>query len=184
MNCSGPPMSMTSSPFSMMILFWAGRTWYIFPTSPVVCQPSPRRHDCRRLPPRVCRRVPKISSYLQNRQNQARSMIGFLLSERNELAKLSQQFESIRQGLKEAIEFSEGVDIGVKVFKPSEIDVKKLRQKIGMTQVEFAVALGISLGTLRHWERRDRTPRGPALVLLNLVQKDPKTILNVLYSCG
>jgi len=95
---------------------------------------------------------------------------------------MSEVFESIKQGLKEAIEFAEGKDIGAKFFKPSEIDIKKLRQEIGMTQMEFATAFGISVGTLRHWERGDRTPRGPALVLLNLVKKDPKTILNVLYS--
>ena len=46
-----------------------------------------------------------------------------------------------------------------------------------MTQVEFASVFSISLGTLRHWERGDRIPRGPALVLLNLVSKDPQTIL-------
>jgi putative transcriptional regulator len=95
---------------------------------------------------------------------------------------MSEVFESIKQGMKEAIEFAEGKENGAKVFKPSEIDVKKLRQEIGMTQVEFATAFGISVGTLRHWERGDRTPQGPALVLLNLVKKDPKTILNVLYS--
>lgn len=94
---------------------------------------------------------------------------------------MSEVFDCIKQGLKEAIEFAEGKDNGARVFKPSEIDVKKLRQKVGMTQAEFAAVFGISLGTLRHWERGDRTPRGPALVLLNLVSKDPQTILRVLY---
>lgn len=90
---------------------------------------------------------------------------------------MSELFDSIKQGLKEAIEFAEGKDNGAKVFKPSAIDVKRLRQKIGMTQIEFAGFLGISLGTLRHWERGDRTPRGPALILLNLVSKIPKRFL-------
>ncbi len=94
---------------------------------------------------------------------------------------MSKSFESIKQGLKEAIQFAEGKEIGAKIFEPTEIDIKELRKRVKMTQVEFAAAFGISIGTLRHWERRDRTPRGPALVLLNLVSKDPKTILNVLY---
>ena len=94
---------------------------------------------------------------------------------------MSEVFDSIKQGLKEAIEFAEGKDNGAKVFKPKEIDIKKLRQRVGMTQVEFASVFGISLGTLRHWERGDRIPRGSALVLLNLVSKDPQTILKVLY---
>ena len=94
---------------------------------------------------------------------------------------MSEAFESVKKGLSEAIEFAEGKDIGAKVFKPTEIDVKKLRKKVGMTQVDFAATFGISVGTLRHWERGDRSPRGPALVLLNLVTKDAQQILNVLY---
>ncbi len=42
-----------------------------------------------------------------------------------------------------------------------------------MSQSEFASAFGISVSTLRHWERGDRTPQGPALVLLNVVAKEP-----------
>lgn len=94
---------------------------------------------------------------------------------------MSEVFDSIKQGLKEAIEFAEGKNNGARMFEPKEIDVKKLRQRVGMTQIEFASVFGISLGTLRHWERGDRTPRGAALVLLNLVSKDPQTILKVLY---
>ncbi len=94
---------------------------------------------------------------------------------------MSKEFESIKQGLLEAIEFSEGKQNSVRVFEPVAIDVKKLRQDVGMTQTEFASTFGISLGTLRHWERGDRSPRGPALVLLNLVQKDPNAILRVLH---
>jgi putative transcriptional regulator len=49
-----------------------------------------------------------------------------------------------------------------------------------MTQAEFASTFGISLGTLRHWERGDRTPRGPALVLLNVLAKDPQAVIRAL----
>lgn len=93
---------------------------------------------------------------------------------------MSSAFESIKRGLSEAIEYSEGTLKGARVFKPDTINVKALRKKVRMTQMEFASAFGISLGTLRHWERGDRNPQGPALVLLNLVQKEPQTILRVL----
>ena len=46
--------------------------------------------------------------------------------------------------------------------------------------MEFALAFGISLGTLRHWERGDRHPQGPALVLLNVVAREPKVVLKAL----
>lgn len=93
---------------------------------------------------------------------------------------MNEFFESIRQGLQEAIGFAEGDTRHTRVFDATSIDVKHIRTKVGMTQEEFAAAFRISLGTLRHWERGDRTPRGPALVLLNLIQKDPAAILRVL----
>ena len=86
---------------------------------------------------------------------------------------MSEAYKSISKGLKEAIEYSEGNTKGTREFRPKHIDVKKLRQRIGMTQPKFAASFGISLGTLRHWERGDRYPQGPALVLLNLLSKDP-----------
>ncbi|SMN02433.1 DNA-binding protein [uncultured Candidatus Thioglobus sp.] len=49
-----------------------------------------------------------------------------------------------------------------------------------MSQNEFANAFGISVNTLRHWERGDRHPQGPALVLLNVVAKEPNVVLKAL----
>ncbi len=89
-------------------------------------------------------------------------------------------FESILQGLHEAIDFAEGKPVKALVHNVSAPDVKALREHVGMTQAEFASAFGISIGTLRHWERGDRTPRGPARVLLNIVAKEPKTVLRAL----
>lgn len=94
---------------------------------------------------------------------------------------MSKAFKSISQGLKEAIEFSEGNTKTAKVFKPKHVDVKKLRERIGISQPKFAASFGISLGTLRHCETGDRYPQGPALVLLNFLSKDPNTVLDVLY---
>lgn len=93
---------------------------------------------------------------------------------------MNSAFESLKQGLREAIDYSEGRLKNVRVYKPTPVDIKQLRKRVGMTQLEFSSAFGISIGTLRHWERGDRTPKGSALVLLNLVQKEPHTILRVL----
>lgn len=89
-------------------------------------------------------------------------------------------FNSIKKGLTEAIDFAEGKPVDSKIYKPKTVNVKDIRKNVGMSQKEFASTFGISLGTLRHWERGDRKPRGPALVLLNLVKKEPDTILKVL----
>jgi putative transcriptional regulator len=93
---------------------------------------------------------------------------------------MNEAFESIKKGLNEAIEFSKGNLIDARVTHIDHVDVKEVRQKIGMTQKDFALSFGISIGTLRHWERGDRKPRGPALVLLNLVKREPQTVLRLL----
>ena len=67
-------------------------------------------------------------------------------------------FESIKQGLTEAIDFSEGQVERAVVHKFDPVDVKEIRSNVNMTQREFAANFGISLGTLRHWERGDRLP--------------------------
>ncbi len=95
---------------------------------------------------------------------------------------MTKAFDSIKQGLDEAIEFSKGKKGKAVIHEFTPLDVKKIRAKVGMSQTEFASAFGISVSTLRHWERGDRTPHGPALVLLNVVAKEPKAVLKALSS--
>jgi putative transcriptional regulator len=68
----------------------------------------------------------------------------------------------------------------VKSHTPSDVDVQALRQRIGLTQEQFAAKFGISLGTLRHWERGDRKPHGAALVLLRVIEKNDRAVLRAL----
>lgn len=95
---------------------------------------------------------------------------------------MSEFFNSIKQGLEEAIDYSKGKCPKAVVHEFSPIDVKNIRAKMGMNQNEFASAFGISISTLRHWERGDRSPQGPALVLLNVVAKQPHMVLKALAS--
>ena len=90
-------------------------------------------------------------------------------------------FESIKAGLNDAIKHASGVKGGVKkLHHPEKIDVKALRKKMGMTQEEFSETFSIGLGTLKHWERGDRQPRGATLVLLNVIAYNHKTVLKAL----
>ena len=95
---------------------------------------------------------------------------------------MSKAFDSIKQGLDEALEFSKGKEGKAIVHEFTSVDVKNIRAKVGMSQSEFASAFGIRVSTLRHWERGDRTPHGPALVLLNVVAKEPGAVLKALRS--
>ena len=55
-------------------------------------------------------------------------------------------------------------------------DVVSLRRFVGMTQTQFAGALGISVHTLRNWEQGRRSPEGPALALLRIAARHPRVL--------
>ncbi len=93
---------------------------------------------------------------------------------------MGKAFEDIRQGLVEAIGHAKGRERGVKVWRPRPADVAAVRGRLGFTQQQFAARFGVSVATLRHWERGDRAPQGPALVLLNLIEREPAMVLRAL----
>ena len=93
---------------------------------------------------------------------------------------MSTAFENIKQGLQEAIAHAKGDESGVRMNRPRNVNVKAVRTKLSMTQEQFAARFGFSTATLRHWERGDRTPRGPALVLLNVIEHNPQAVIEAL----
>lgn len=58
--------------------------------------------------------------------------------------------------------------------------VKALRQRLGMTQVEFAEAFGLPVSTLRDWEQARSTPDAPARALLRAIEREPETMQRLL----
>jgi len=95
---------------------------------------------------------------------------------------MGKAFNEINAGLLEAIEHASGKDTRIVVHKPKPVDVKAIREKAGMTQKQFSDIFGLSVGTLRHWEQGARNPRGPALVLLNVMDKNPQAVLESLLA--
>jgi len=55
-------------------------------------------------------------------------------------------------------------------------DIAALRRFVGLTQVQFAMAMGISVHTLRNWEQSRRHPEGPAIALLRIAARHPRII--------
>lgn len=58
--------------------------------------------------------------------------------------------------------------------------VKVLRQRLGMTQAEFAEAFHLPITTLRDWEQRRSTPDAPARALLLAIERDPEAMRRLL----
>ncbi len=55
-------------------------------------------------------------------------------------------------------------------------DVKELRARLGLSQDQFALALGVRLTTLQGWEEKGRKPSGPSRVLLSIVEERPDVL--------
>lgn len=56
------------------------------------------------------------------------------------------------------------------------------RQKMGVSQAQFATLLGVSRRTLQEWEQGRRKPSGAAQSLLILADKKPEVLREVLLS--
>jgi putative transcriptional regulator len=96
---------------------------------------------------------------------------------------MTSAFDSIKQGLKEAVVHAKSKGTkpaGVKLYQPHAVDVSTLRERLSLTQEQFAARFGFSVATLRHWERGDRSPSGASLVFLNVIERNPQAVLNAL----
>lgn len=63
-------------------------------------------------------------------------------------------------------------------------DISALRRFVGLTQAQFARAVGISVHTLRNWEQGRRRPDGPAVALLRIAARHPRIIRENLRSAA
>jgi putative transcriptional regulator len=66
-----------------------------------------------------------------------------------------------------------------RAFEFPESEVRKVREKYGLSQDKFASLMGISVATLRNWEQGRRKPEGPARVLLMVAAKHPEALLDL-----
>ncbi len=91
-------------------------------------------------------------------------------------------FETIAQGLREALAYVQGDKTNARlhrVYVP-DIDVERIRRRLGLSQVDFAAAFGVSVATVRNWEQGRRRPHGPARVLLVVIDKAPGVVLEAI----
>jgi len=58
--------------------------------------------------------------------------------------------------------------------------VRALRQKLNLTQEEFAKRFHLSLGTVRDWEQGAHRPDKATQVLLTVIAKDPDAVARAL----
>jgi putative transcriptional regulator len=94
--------------------------------------------------------------------------------------------ESIIQGLKEAVAWTRGENdnVRVTVVHVPEVDVRKVRLKMKLSQAQFAIRFGLPPATLRNWEQGRSHPDAPTRVLLAVISKHPEAVEDVLRKAG
>jgi len=90
------------------------------------------------------------------------------------------QFDRMMDGLNEVEAFLAGDEEGFKAHVPRDVDVKAIRNRLGMTQARFSYTFGFSLDAIKHWEGGRRTPEAPARTLLTVIDKNPAAVLTAL----
>lgn len=85
-------------------------------------------------------------------------------------------FEDLKEGLQEAIDFEKGngkAKTTTYIIDPvrsySNVEIKAVRNKAGMTQAVFANYLGVSKKTVEAWELGRTHPTGPANRLIEML---------------
>ncbi|GAA5218322.1 NadS family protein [Corallincola platygyrae] len=82
-------------------------------------------------------------------------------------------FKELKASLEEAIEIQQENREASRVYRYELIDVKALRNRLGVSQLQFSTALGASLDTVKSWESRRRNPTGIAAKILFAIDKNP-----------
>jgi len=88
----------------------------------------------------------------------------------------------IMQGLEEARTYLDGTadKRRYRVHVPEKVNVKKIRQRLGLSQEAFAQTYGFALSAVRDWEQGRRKPERSARILLKIVEKEPEAVTRAL----
>ena len=89
--------------------------------------------------------------------------------------------DRILNSTKQALAFAEDQDgHGCVAHIPEEINVRRIRNKLGMSQKAFAEYFGVNLRTVQDWEQGRRAPSGPSRNFLFVIDKEPDAVRRVL----
>lgn len=91
-----------------------------------------------------------------------------------------EDFANLVESIRQAGETKRGQREPSHVFEFTPMDIKEIRQKLNKSQSEFAMMIGVSVGTLQNWEQGRRKPVGPARALLKVAAENPEAVREAL----
>ena len=91
----------------------------------------------------------------------------------------------IIEGLNQALAWTKGENVPVKVTivdvsRAPAIDARSVRQRLGLSQSQFAARFGFKAATVRNWEQGRTRPDGPSRVLLAVIAHNPDAVEDAL----
>ena len=103
------------------------------------------------------------------------------------MTKMAKKYERMTEGERDAAALAEvDADIAgkaklsmVAVRDVPFVDVRSLRQSLGMSQERFSRQFGFSIGAVRNWEQLRRLPDRSSRILLRLISQYPKQVEEV-----
>jgi putative transcriptional regulator len=87
-----------------------------------------------------------------------------------------QDFDELVESVRQAGRIRRGEAPPGRVHEFPPVEVKAIRQRLGKSQSEFALMIGVSVATLQNWEQGRRRPEGPARALLKVAAHDPEAV--------
>jgi putative transcriptional regulator len=93
-------------------------------------------------------------------------------------------FDKIAAGLQAAADYANGTaDVSrYRVHVPSDVDVRAIRKRLGMTQERFASSFGFPITTLRDWEQGRARPDTSARAYLIVIAREPEAVERALQA--
>ena len=89
-------------------------------------------------------------------------------------------FAELIESIEQAGKIRKGLLKPSRVFAFRPAKVQQIRNKLHVSQSQFAMMIGVSKATLQNWEQGRRQPEGPAKALLQVVDRNPKAVLEAL----
>jgi putative transcriptional regulator len=90
------------------------------------------------------------------------------------------QFDELAASIRQAGAIRRGEMKPSRVTEFAPEDVRAIRKRLGKSQSEFALMIGVSVSTLQNWEQGRRVPVGPARALLRVAAKNPVAVARAL----
>jgi putative transcriptional regulator len=91
-------------------------------------------------------------------------------------------FAELVESIKSAGKYVRGEGKASRTFEYPAADVRTIRERIGLSQSQFAKMIRVSVKTLQNWEQKRRSPTGPAAALLQIVAREPQVALRTLHA--